>query len=147
MGKSGNDTHGKGNKAICFPSFCRGNYNSNILPFMAMADLGGRMVPGKQQQQQQQPRSSASTHVHWEGAFRQPSNGNGNGGSRGTSRRRSVVACWKCNQRKVRCDVAKIGLPCSNCLHDELGCEVLPRKKHRYDAVPTPLNWLTRYAL
>jgi hypothetical protein len=50
---------------------------------------------------------------------------------KGPSRIRSRVACRGCNQRKVRCDVTRTGLPCSNCVHDATTCEVLPRKKHR----------------
>jgi len=51
--------------------------------------------------------------------------------SKGTSRLRSRVACRACNHRKVRCDVTRTGIPCSNCVHETATCEVLPRKKHR----------------
>jgi hypothetical protein len=55
----------------------------------------------------------------------------GEGASRGNTRVRSRVACRACNHRKVRCDVTRTGIPCSNCLHEGGTCEVLPRKKHR----------------
>lgn len=48
-------------------------------------------------------------------------------------RLRSKVACQTCHRRKVRCDVSQTGSPCSNCQHETAICEVLPRKKHRYD--------------
>jgi hypothetical protein len=51
------------------------------------------------------------------------------------ARIRSRVACQACNRRKVRCDVAQAGLPCSNCKHESGACTVLPRKKHRYVAL------------
>ena len=49
------------------------------------------------------------------------------------SRARSRVACQACHRRKVRCDVTKTSVPCTNCQHDDARCEVLPRKKHRYE--------------
>lgn len=51
--------------------------------------------------------------------------------SKGTPRVRARVACRGCNHRKVRCDVTRTGIPCSNCVYEAATCEVLPRKKHR----------------
>ncbi|CZR58718.1 related to cutinase transcription factor 1 beta [Phialocephala subalpina] len=51
--------------------------------------------------------------------------------SKSTPRVRARVACRGCNHRKVRCDVTRTGIPCSNCVHEAATCEVLPRKKHR----------------
>lgn len=45
-------------------------------------------------------------------------------------RKRSAVACTKCHQRKVRCDVAQTRVPCSNCVHDGVVCKAtLPNEK------------------
>ena len=35
----------------------------------------------------------------------------------------------ECHRRKVKCDVASKGQPCSNCVADEAQCEVVPRKR------------------
>lgn len=60
-------------------------------------------------------------------------------------RKRSAVACTKCHQRKVRCDVSNIGLPCSNCVHDRAVCKApLQRDKpyvmSRYPAKIVPCS-------
>ncbi|KAK5036637.1 hypothetical protein LTS07_002364 [Exophiala sideris] len=57
--------------------------------------------------------------------------GNNSSSNNGAQRNRSRVACQSCNHRKVRCDVTKTGIPCSNCQDHASICEVLPRKKHR----------------
>ncbi|CAK7199904.1 hypothetical protein SEUCBS139899_002591 [Sporothrix eucalyptigena] len=48
-----------------------------------------------------------------------------------TPRVRSRVACQTCNRRKVRCNVAQTGPPCTNCRHQDQVCTVVPRKKHK----------------
>ncbi|KAL2826241.1 fungal-specific transcription factor domain-containing protein [Aspergillus cavernicola] len=44
---------------------------------------------------------------------------------------RASVACAKCRQRKVRCDVARRGHPCMNCELDQEECVVLPRGRQQ----------------
>lgn len=44
--------------------------------------------------------------------------------------RRAAHACRSCRRRKVRCDVAVNGSPCTNCQLDEFPCVVVPRR-HR----------------
>ncbi|KAK2594743.1 hypothetical protein QQS21_007541 [Conoideocrella luteorostrata] len=50
---------------------------------------------------------------------------------------RSLKACRKCHERKVRCDVTKVGPPCSNCRCGKIDCELLDGKrrgrKKRFD--------------
>jgi hypothetical protein len=41
--------------------------------------------------------------------------------------RRAARACLPCHKRKVRCDVATYGEPCSNCAYSELAC--VPKEK------------------
>ncbi|CAK7234605.1 hypothetical protein SBRCBS47491_009007 [Sporothrix bragantina] len=48
-----------------------------------------------------------------------------------TPRVRSRVACQTCNRRKVRCNVAQTGPPCTNCRQEDQPCTVVPRKKHK----------------
>lgn len=43
--------------------------------------------------------------------------------------KRASYACMKCQERKVRCDVAIRGSPCTNCLLDGDECEVRPPKR------------------
>lgn len=50
------------------------------------------------------------------------------GSSAGTKRKRSVIACGSCHDRKVRCNVALQGVPCSNCVQDGSRCEIYRRK-------------------
>ncbi|KAH6985144.1 fungal-specific transcription factor domain-containing protein [Ilyonectria destructans] len=44
------------------------------------------------------------------------------------SRKRAPRACLQCRRRKVRCDVAFSGLPCRNCVLDDIGCVITERK-------------------
>ncbi|KIH89951.1 hypothetical protein SPBR_00258 [Sporothrix brasiliensis 5110] len=46
-------------------------------------------------------------------------------------RARSRVACVTCNRRKVRCNVAQTGPPCTNCRDGSVECVTVPRKKHK----------------
>ncbi|KAM0522496.1 hypothetical protein ACHAPE_002086 [Trichoderma viride] len=45
------------------------------------------------------------------------------------ARLRASHACTVCRIRKVRCDVAVTGFPCTNCRLDSANCKVLPRKR------------------
>lgn len=46
-----------------------------------------------------------------------------------TKRRRAPRACLPCRARKVRCDVANRGVPCSNCFLDQSACAVVRRTR------------------
>lgn len=46
-------------------------------------------------------------------------------------RARSRVACVTCHRRKVRCNVAQTGPPCTNCRGEDRECVTVPRKKHK----------------
>ncbi|KAI1820375.1 hypothetical protein F4861DRAFT_545743 [Xylaria intraflava] len=48
-------------------------------------------------------------------------------------RRRAPTACRVCRQRKVKCNVTAVGIPCLNCVRDGHCCEVSGRKRR----VPT----------
>ncbi|KIA75428.1 hypothetical protein HK57_00072 [Aspergillus ustus] len=50
---------------------------------------------------------------------------------RTSRRRRAVQACLYCRKRKVRCDVAAKGQPCTNCSLDNTACEVKRRQQRR----------------
>ncbi|KAI1167622.1 fungal-specific transcription factor domain-containing protein [Nemania serpens] len=47
-------------------------------------------------------------------------------------RRRAPTACRVCRQRKVKCNVAAVGIPCFNCVRDGHSCEVSGRKKRAH---------------
>ncbi|KAI5782902.1 fungal-specific transcription factor domain-containing protein [Pyronema domesticum] len=66
--------------------------------------------------------------------------GAGSGGNSGSAtaaapkpkRKRSMIACKNCNERRVRCDGATHGLPCSNCKHAGKGdCQFIESKRVR----------------
>ncbi|KAI0436974.1 hypothetical protein F4803DRAFT_556456 [Xylaria telfairii] len=44
-------------------------------------------------------------------------------------RRRAPTACRVCRQRKVKCNVTAVGIPCLNCVRDGHCCEVSGRKR------------------
>ncbi|KAI1747776.1 hypothetical protein F4782DRAFT_398041 [Xylaria castorea] len=44
-------------------------------------------------------------------------------------RRRAPAACRVCRQRKVKCNVTAVGIPCLNCVRDGHCCEVSGRKR------------------
>ncbi|KAI0131917.1 hypothetical protein BJ170DRAFT_611708 [Xylariales sp. AK1849] len=46
-------------------------------------------------------------------------------------RQRAPIACQPCRDRKVRCDTAVTGIPCSNCAFHEDACAVITRKGKR----------------
>lgn len=47
------------------------------------------------------------------------------------STKRATRACLSCRLKKIRCDVEEKGQPCSNCLFDEVLCEVTSSKRGR----------------
>ena len=44
---------------------------------------------------------------------------------------RAHIACQVCRARKVRCDVAENGAPCTNCKLDKIECAVIQRHRVR----------------
>jgi len=46
-------------------------------------------------------------------------------------KRRASQACQSCRARKVRCDVAKHGVPCIHCRMDEIECIVGESKRKK----------------
>ncbi|KAF9884563.1 hypothetical protein FE257_001508 [Aspergillus nanangensis] len=58
-----------------------------------------------------------------------------NKGAPGTERRirRAAAACYRCHWRKVRCDAAVLGYPCTNCTLDGItDCTLRPNATVRY---------------
>ncbi|KAL3456987.1 fungal-specific transcription factor domain-containing protein [Aspergillus heterothallicus] len=54
-------------------------------------------------------------------------------------RQRAPQACLACRKRKVRCDVASRGQPCTNCSLDHTACETKRRQQRRQlDLLVTP---------
>ncbi|KAI1379222.1 hypothetical protein F4677DRAFT_361963 [Hypoxylon crocopeplum] len=47
-------------------------------------------------------------------------------------RRRAPTACRVCRQRKVKCNVTSVGIPCLNCVRDGHSCEVSGRKRRAH---------------
>ncbi|KAI5852063.1 fungal-specific transcription factor domain-containing protein [Tricharina praecox] len=65
------------------------------------------------------------------------SNGSGSAtsGTPKPKRKRSMIACKNCNERRVRCDGATNGLPCSNCKHaGKSDCQFIESKRVRFVA-------------
>lgn len=57
------------------------------------------------------------------------------------TRLRASKACSRCNQRKIKCDAAQTGLPCSRCRMDHVdGCTLIVSKRGMYDRK----NWRRR---
>lgn len=46
-------------------------------------------------------------------------------------KRRASQACESCRTRKIRCDVAKHGVPCVHCKLDEVECVIGENKRKR----------------
>ncbi|KAI8711054.1 Zn(2)-C6 fungal-type domain-containing protein [Fusarium sp. LHS14.1] len=51
--------------------------------------------------------------------------------SAGIKRKRSTIACRACHDRRVRCDAAAGGLPCSNCRWRDVECAFIDSKRSR----------------
>ncbi|OQV04248.1 Fungal specific transcription factor domain-containing protein isoform 2 [Cladophialophora immunda] len=51
-------------------------------------------------------------------------------------RKRSLVACKLCRERKVRCNVAQSGIPCHNCVETLAECTIPARKSRRKRHTP-----------
>ncbi|KAM0806559.1 putative Fungal-specific transcription factor domain-containing protein [Seiridium cardinale] len=51
-------------------------------------------------------------------------------------RRRAPTACGICRQRKVKCNVAEVGIPCLNCVRDGHSCEISGRKRRTNSSHP-----------
>ncbi|KAK4103511.1 hypothetical protein N658DRAFT_276755 [Parathielavia hyrcaniae] len=56
-----------------------------------------------------------------------------------TKRQRASRACETCHARKVRCDAASLGVPCTNCVAFQIECRIPTpkRKKVQNTAVPS----------
>ncbi|KAJ4181910.1 hypothetical protein NW767_013997 [Fusarium falciforme] len=52
-----------------------------------------------------------------------------------SSKRRASRACLSCRNRKVRCDVVKGGVPCTNCRLDRIDCVVTESNRGRRPTV------------
>jgi hypothetical protein len=46
-------------------------------------------------------------------------------------KKRAAKACTACRERKIRCDVSLIGLPCSNCAVNHRNCLIKERVRRR----------------
>ncbi|EXJ96150.1 hypothetical protein A1O1_01276 [Capronia coronata CBS 617.96] len=58
---------------------------------------------------------------------------NGVGGTL-SARKRAFKACQRCNSRKVKCDAARTGLPCTRCRVDGVeGCAFITSRRGTYD--------------
>ncbi|KAF9882905.1 hypothetical protein FE257_004886 [Aspergillus nanangensis] len=53
---------------------------------------------------------------------------------------RAQIACCACRSRKVRCDVARRGAPCNNCLLDSKVCLVSPGYRQQHKRLVRPKN-------
>ncbi|KAM0558227.1 hypothetical protein ACHAPJ_004912 [Fusarium lateritium] len=62
--------------------------------------------------------------------------------SHGGKPRRARKACAECSRRKIRCDLAVVGLPCSKCRNDGVVCDIPSRKKRtaRRKVKPDPVG-------
>ncbi|KAB8212734.1 hypothetical protein BDV33DRAFT_186257 [Aspergillus novoparasiticus] len=49
-------------------------------------------------------------------------------------KRRAARACLACRKRKIRCDVARSGMPCTNCRLDSVECVVTKSRRGGYVA-------------
>ncbi|KAG5927620.1 Cutinase transcription factor 1 alpha [Claviceps africana] len=60
-----------------------------------------------------------------------PNNGGGNvAGQMSFRRQRASRACETCHARKVRCDAASLGVPCTNCVAFQIECRIpTPKRK------------------
>ncbi|KAG5978155.1 Cutinase transcription factor 1 alpha [Claviceps digitariae] len=65
-----------------------------------------------------------------------PNNGSGNlAGQMSFRRQRASRACETCHARKVRCDAASLGVPCTNCVAFQIECRIpTPKRKKPQNA-------------
>ncbi|KAG6043524.1 Cutinase transcription factor 1 alpha [Claviceps sp. LM77 group G4] len=65
-----------------------------------------------------------------------PSNGSGHAaGQMSFRRQRASRACETCHTRKVRCDAASLGVPCTNCVAFQIECRIpTPKRKKPQNA-------------
>jgi hypothetical protein len=61
-------------------------------------------------------------------------------------KKRAVKACIACRERKVRCDVSRTGLPCTNCVANHRNCltkeRIRRRRADRHVEIQSyPLHW------
>ncbi|KAL7275890.1 Transcriptional activator of fatty acid utilization [Rhizina undulata] len=55
--------------------------------------------------------------------------------SSGKSRQRAARACETCHARKVRCDAASLGIPCTNCVAFSIECKIPTPKRKKVSEV------------
>ncbi|EHY52126.1 Cutinase transcription factor 1 beta [Exophiala dermatitidis] len=65
-------------------------------------------------------------------------------GEKLAARKRAVKACQRCNARKVKCDAARVGLPCTRCRVDGIeGCAFITSRRGTYARDRSKLNTCT----
>ncbi|PSR80453.1 hypothetical protein BD289DRAFT_64156 [Coniella lustricola] len=52
-------------------------------------------------------------------------------------RQRASRACETCHARKVRCDAASLGIPCTNCVAFQIECKIPTPKRKKVPATST----------
>lgn len=55
-------------------------------------------------------------------------------------RRRALRACWYCRERKIQCDMAMHGSPCTNCKHSRAHCALVKFPNERLACKPDLLQ-------
>ncbi|KAI3332310.1 fungal-specific transcription factor domain-containing protein [Xylariaceae sp. AK1471] len=121
-----------------------------------MADIdvkpdGAESVGQQQQQQQQQNQSQSQSQNQQSNSPAQSASPNGTfGGPSGSltaaqtaqqqlsfRRQRASRACETCHARKVRCDAASLGVPCTNCVAFQIECKIPQPKRKKTQANAT----------
>ncbi|PGH20772.1 hypothetical protein AJ80_03533 [Polytolypa hystricis UAMH7299] len=49
----------------------------------------------------------------------------------GKPRQRSAIACRRCHTRRVKCNAAESGIPCTNCERAQIACQLIESKRGR----------------
>ncbi|THX16270.1 hypothetical protein D6D13_01926 [Aureobasidium pullulans] len=100
--------------------------------------------PPQQQPSAQQPQPTQN-HTPQHAQHQQSPTGMSQQGGSGTSfrRQRASRACETCHARKVRCDAASLGVPCTNCVAFNIECKIPSPKRKKTSSKQKDSN---RYA-
>ncbi|EGR44250.1 uncharacterized protein TRIREDRAFT_52841 [Trichoderma reesei QM6a] len=103
-------------------------------------DGSSRVSPPQQQQQQQQQSQSQSQPPAQSKTSPSSSAAASAANQMSFRRQRASRACETCHARKVRCDAASLGVPCTNCVAFQIECRIPTPKRKKTQAAGSQAN-------
>ncbi|UPL02549.1 hypothetical protein LCI18_013483 [Fusarium solani-melongenae] len=107
---------------------------------MSSGDAPPHAQPQPQPQQQEQPNQQSSTPAPSAAPPAPSTSTSTSTGAMSFRRQRASRACETCHARKVRCDAASLGVPCTNCVAFQIECRIPNPKRKKTQGTGSQTN-------